>query len=39
MARSALSAEKIRARLEPSRRPVEVPENRMPAGIWVLRED
>lgn len=39
MARSALSAKKIRARLEPSRRPLEVPEIRMPAGIWVLRED
>ena len=39
MARSTLSAEKIRARLEPSRRPMEVPETRMPAGIWVLRED
>ena len=39
MTRSILSAEKIRARLEPSRRPTEVPEIRMPAGIWVLRED
>ena len=39
IARSALSAEKIRARLEPSRRPAEVPETRMPAGIWILRED
>jgi len=39
MSRFALSAERIRARLEPSRRPVEVPETRMPAGIWVLRED
>jgi len=39
MARSALSAEKIRARLEPSRRPTEVPETRMPAGIWILREN
>ena len=39
MARSALSAEKISARLEPSRRPAEVPLTRMPAGIWVLRED
>ncbi|MBM4455324.1 MAG: hypothetical protein FJ411_02920 [Verrucomicrobia bacterium] len=38
-ARFALSAEKIRARLEPSRRPIEVPETRMPAGIWILRED
>ena len=39
LTRAALSAEKISARLEPSRRPVEVPETRMPAGIWVLRED
>jgi 23S rRNA (cytosine1962-C5)-methyltransferase len=39
LARSALSAKKIRARLEPSRCPPEVPEARMPAGIWVLRED
>jgi len=37
--RAALAAEKIPARLEPSRRPVEVPETRMPAGIWILRED
>jgi 23S rRNA G2069 N7-methylase RlmK/C1962 C5-methylase RlmI len=39
MARSAFSAEKICARLEPSRRPMEAPETRMPAGIWILRED
>jgi len=39
LTRSALSAERIQARLEPSRRPVEVPETRMPAGLWVLRED
>jgi len=39
MVRATLGAEKMRARLEPSRRPVEVPETRMPAGIWVLRED
>jgi 23S rRNA (cytosine1962-C5)-methyltransferase len=39
IARSALSTEKIHAHLEPSRRPMEVPETRMPAGIWVLRED
>ena len=38
-ARSLLRREKIRARLEPSRRPPEVPETRMPAGIWIFRED
>jgi 23S rRNA (cytosine1962-C5)-methyltransferase len=39
IARSALAAQKIRARLEPSRRPPEVPAIRMPAGIWIFRED
>lgn len=34
-----LQREKVRARLEPSRRPPEVPEVRMPAGLWLLRED
>jgi len=38
-ARSILRREKIRARLEPSRRPPEVPEIRMPSGVWVIRED
>ncbi len=39
MVRATLGAEKVHARTEPSRRPVEVPETRMPAGLWVLRED
>ena len=30
---------KIPARLEPSRRPPEVPAVRMPAGVWLFRED
>ena len=37
--RSILGKTRIRARLEPSRRPAEVPTTRMPAGLWVLRED
>ena len=37
--RSILHREKIPARLEPSRRPPEVPPARMPAGIWVVRGD
>ena len=37
--RSILLNRKIRARLEPSRRPAEVPAMRMPAGLWVIRED
>ena len=37
--RSVLGREKVRARLQPSRRPPEVPETRMPAGVWVIRED
>ena len=39
LVRSALHREKIRARLEPSRKPPEVPGTRMPAGVWVIRED
>ena len=37
--RSHLQKTKIPARLEPSRRPPEVPSLRMPAGVWVIRED
>lgn len=37
--RSILQREKVPARLEPSRRPAEIPEIRMPAGVWVIRED
>ena len=37
--RSVLSKEKYRIRLEPSRRPPEVPAVRMPAGVWIIRED
>ena len=37
--RPLLHRAKIPARLEPSRRPPEVPAVRMPAGIWVIRED
>jgi 23S rRNA (cytosine1962-C5)-methyltransferase len=37
--RSVLVQEKLSVRLEPSRRPVEVPATRMPAGLWVIRED
>ncbi|NDD56552.1 MAG: hypothetical protein EBZ44_02335 [Verrucomicrobia bacterium] len=37
--RSHLREREIQARLEPSRRPPEVPEIRMPTGIWVFRED
>jgi len=36
---SILRRKPFRIRLEPSRRPPEVPETRMPAGVWVLRED
>ena len=34
-----LRCAKISARLESSRRPPEVPAIRMPAGVWVFRED
>ena len=37
--RSVLSKEKYHIRLEPSRRPPEVPAVRMPAGLWIIRED
>ena len=37
--RSILLQERISARLEPARRPPEVPAVRMPAGFWVFRED
>jgi 23S rRNA (cytosine1962-C5)-methyltransferase len=37
--RPLLHRAKIPARLEPSRRPPEVPAVRMPAGVWVFRED
>ena len=37
--RSVLQREKLRARIEPSRRPPEVPPSRMPAGLWLIRED
>jgi 23S rRNA (cytosine1962-C5)-methyltransferase len=37
--RSVLVQEKLSARMEISRRPVEVPATRMPAGLWVIRED
>ena len=37
--RLVLGREKVRARLQPSRRPPEVPETRMPAGVWLIRED
>lgn len=37
--RSLLQREKIPARLEPTRRPPEVPPARMPAGLWVVRGD
>lgn len=37
--RPLLHRAKIPARLEPSRRPAEVPAFRMPAGVWVIRED
>lgn len=37
--RFLLQREKVPARLEPSRRPPEIPEMRMPAGVWIIRED
>ena len=37
--RSTLLQEGILARLEASHRPAEVPATRMPAGLWVFRED
>ena len=39
MVRSILRQKKIAARLEPSRRPPEVPAIRMPTGVWINRED
>jgi hypothetical protein len=34
-----LSREQIRARIKPGRGPSEVPPERMPATLWIFRED
>ena len=37
--RDILAREQIRARVQPGRRPPEVPADRMPATLWIFRED
>ena len=37
--RDILAREQIRARVEPGRRPPEVPADRMPSTLWIVRED
>lgn len=37
--REILAREQVRARLQPGRRPPEVPPERMPATLWIFRED
>lgn len=37
--RDILAREQIRARLKPGQRPPEVPPERMPATLWIFRED
>ena len=37
--RDILAREQIRARVEPGRRPPEVPADRMPSTLWIFRED
>jgi len=37
--RNILAREQVQARIEPGKRPPEVPPDRMPATLWIFRED